>query len=255
MSPSLSHLNTSNTPKEEEASIPNHIAIIMDGNGRWAAARHLARSEGHRAGVEAVHRTVSAAGKLGVRYLTLFGFSTENWRRPKSEVGALMRLLKEYLASQQNLRQLFEAGVRLQVIGDRGQLTQEIVHKIEEAEAYTAANEALVLTIALSYGSRQELVRAVRLLAQQIAQGELESQAIDETKLANMLYTAGLPDPDLLIRTSGEQRLSNFLLWQLAYSELVFLDVLWPDFDAQSLDYAISLYQQRERRYGGISAL
>lgn len=227
---------------------PAHVAIIMDGNGRWAEARGLPRVAGHKRGAEAVRRTLEAAGNLGISYLTLFGFSSENWRRPNHEVGELMGLLRFYLRSE--IDELRRRGVRLRVIGDRGRLAADIVQLINRAEAETAGNDGLVLVLALSYGGRQEIVDAARKLAGEAAGGRLEPAAIDEARFASALDTADIPDPDLLIRTSGEKRISNFLLWQLAYTELVFTDVLWPDFGAEDMVAAVREFHQRERRYG-----
>lgn len=232
---------------------PTHVAIIMDGNGRWANARGLPRIAGHKRGAEAVRRTLEAAGDLGMSYLTLFGFSSENWRRPEQEVGDLMGLLRLYLNSE--IDKLKENGVRLRVIGDRARFDSDIVEMIERAEAETAANARFTLILALSYGGRQEIVNAARLLAQRAVDGEIEPAAIDEATFHGALETAGIPDPDLLIRTSGEKRISNFLLWQLAYTELVFSDVLWPDFGAEDLRSALQEYHSRERRYGAVSPL
>ena len=238
-------------PAVKPSSAPTHVAIIMDGNGRWARARGLPRTIGHRYGAEAVRRTVKAATDLGISYLTLFGFSSENWKRPVSEVTDLMGLLRRYLQSE--IAELHKNGVRLRIIGEREGLAPDIVTLIENAESSTAANTGLNLTIALNYGSRREIVLAARALAAEAAAGKLDPQAIDETMFATRLATAGVPDPDLLIRTSGEQRVSNFLLWQSAYTELVFLDILWPDFGAQHLDDAVREFNRRERRYGASS--
>jgi undecaprenyl diphosphate synthase len=229
-------------------SLPRHIAIIMDGNGRWAQARGLPRIAGHRRGAEALRRTLEAAGDLGVPYLTLFGFSSENWKRPHDEVDDLMGLLRHYLRGE--IAELHRNGVRLRVIGDRARLSVEIVALIENAESLTRDNQAINLTVALSYGGRAEIVAAARAVAAKAAAGELVPQAIDEDVIAAHLFTADLPDPDLLIRTSGEQRISNFLLWQCAYAELVFTKTLWPDFGRADLEQAITEFGGRERRYG-----
>jgi undecaprenyl diphosphate synthase len=229
-------------------SLPRHIAIIMDGNGRWAQARGLPRIAGHRRGAEALRRTLEAAGDLGVPYLTLFGFSSENWKRPHDEVDDLMGLLRHYLRGE--IAELHRNGVRLRVIGDRARLSAEIVALIENAETLTRDNQAINLTVALSYGGRAEIVAAARAVAAKAAAGELVPQAIDEDVIAAHLFTADLPDPDLLIRTSGEQRISNFLLWQCAYAELVFTKTLWPDFGRADLEQAITEFGGRERRYG-----
>lgn len=229
-------------------AIPRHIAVIMDGNGRWAEERGLARTDGHHAGVDAVRRIVRAARDLGVSWLTLFAFSSENWRRPATEVGELMNLLRFYL--RRELNELAKNGVRLCFLGERELMAPDIAAMMAEAESRTRANTALTLTIALNYGSRREIARAARQLATRVAAGEIENADIDENLFDQTLNTLGLPDPDLLVRTSGEQRLSNFLLWQLAYTELVFMPVHWPDFDKQHLTDAIVEYRRRERRYG-----
>jgi undecaprenyl diphosphate synthase len=229
-------------------ALPRHIAIIMDGNGRWAQARGLPRIAGHRRGAEAVRRAVTGARELGIPYLTLFGFSSENWKRPSGEIHDLMGLLRHYLRGE--IAELHKNGVRLKVIGQIGRLAPDIVSLIEHAEELTRDNAAVTLTIALSYGGRAEIVAAVRAIAAQVARGSLAVDAVDEDCLARHLFTVDLPDPDLLIRTSGEQRISNFLLWQCAYSELVFTKTLWPDFAKSDLDQAIDEYCGRERRYG-----
>jgi undecaprenyl diphosphate synthase len=229
-------------------ALPRHVAIIMDGNGRWAKARGLPRVAGHRRGAEAVRRTVAAAAELRIPYLTLFGFSSENWKRPSAEVDDLMGLLRHYL--RREIAELHRDGVRLKVIGQLGRLAPDIVSLIDHAVQLTRGNSAVNLTIALSYGSRAEIVAAVRSIAQQVIDGRLAVGAIDEACLARHLFTADLPDPDLLIRTSGEKRISNFLLWQCAYAELVFTETLWPDFAKSDLDQAIDEYCGRERRYG-----
>jgi undecaprenyl diphosphate synthase len=229
-------------------TLPAHIAIIMDGNGRWAKSRGLPRTAGHRRGVEAVRRVVRAAGELGIGYLTLYGFSSENWKRPIDEIVDLMGLLRRYLRAE--TAELHRGNVRLRVIGDRTALDPDIVALIEGAEEQMRDNTGLNLTVALSYGSRQELTAAARSLAREVAAGRIDPEAIDENMFESHLLTHGQPDPDLLIRTSGEQRVSNFLLWQTAYTELVFSDVLWPDFDREHLTAAIREYGRRERRYG-----
>jgi undecaprenyl diphosphate synthase len=228
--------------------VPRHIAIIMDGNGRWAQARGLPRIAGHRRGAEAVRRTVSAAGELGIPYLTLFGFSSENWKRPHDEVDDLMGLLRHYLRGE--IAELHRNGVRLRVIGDLGRLAPDIVTLIANAEELTRGNSGVNLTIALSYGGRAEIAAAVRAIAGKAVKGDLAPEAIDEALISRHLFTADIPDPDLLIRTSGEQRISNFLLWQCAYSELVFTKALWPDFGRGDLEQAIADYGCRDRRYG-----
>jgi undecaprenyl diphosphate synthase len=227
---------------------PLHVAIIMDGNGRWAETRGLPRAAGHQQGAEAVRRSVKGAVNQGVKYLTLFGFSSENWKRPAMEVRDLMGLLRLYL--RREIKALNKEGVRFKVIGDRQQLDSDIVALISEAERTTAANERLVLTIALSYGSRAEITQAVRRIAEEAADGRLRPEEISESLIDQHLYTSELPDPDLLIRTSGEQRISNFLLWQLAYTEFLFLDIHWPDFSENDLAAAVETFQARDRRYG-----
>ncbi|WP_374309218.1 isoprenyl transferase [Dongia sp.] len=227
---------------------PRHIAIIMDGNGRWARARGLPRTVGHNSGAEAVRQAVKGAVACGVDYLTLFGFSSENWKRPTAEIDDLMGLLKLYL--KREIEELHQNGVRMQVIGDRSRLGTDVVALIEAAEAKTAANKKLTLTIALSYGSRAEIVLAAKRLAEAVQRGELSPNQIDEARFERFLFTADMPDPDLLIRTSGEKRISNFLLWQCAYAEFVFLEKHWPDFGQDDLKSAIAEYLGRNRRYG-----
>ena len=227
---------------------PAHIAIIMDGNGRWAKARGLPRSVGHNHGAEAVRRTVKAAVANGIQYLTLFGFSSENWKRPRAEVNDLMGLLRFYL--RREIDELDGNGVRLQVIGERARLGADIVQLIAESEARTAGNRKLCLTIALSYGGRAELVDAAQRAMQAALSGELTPAEMTEAHFGRFLSTAGTPDPDLLIRTSGEKRISNFLLWQCAYAEFVFIEKHWPDFDADDLKAAIDEFRGRTRRYG-----
>ncbi len=230
---------------------PRHVAIIMDGNGRWAKMRGLPRVAGHQRGAEAVRHAVTAAGKLGISYLTLFGFSAENWKRPAGEVHALMGLLRLYLRNEIN--ELDNSNVRLRVVGERSKLAPDIVMLIDQAEERTRHNSGLTLLLALSYGGRQEVLQAVRSLARDAVQGQIDAEAIDEDTFAARLFTAGLPDPDLLIRTSGERRISNFLLWQCAYSEMLFIDTLWPDFAEQDLVQAVRDFMCRDRRYGEIA--
>jgi undecaprenyl diphosphate synthase len=227
---------------------PAHVAIIMDGNGRWAKSRGLPRIAGHRRGAESVRRAITASVELGVSYLTLFGFSSENWKRPTDEVNDLMGLLRHYLRGE--IAELHKQGVRMKVIGDRARLAPDIVTLIDNAETLTRDNKRLTLIVALSYGGRDDIVQAARKLAEDVAAGRIQAKDIDETRLSSSLFTAGIPDPDLLIRTSGEQRISNFLLWQLAYTELVFTETLWPDFGRDDLEKAISDYHGRERRFG-----
>jgi undecaprenyl diphosphate synthase len=226
--------------------LPAHVAIIMDGNGRWAAQRHLPRVEGHRAGIASVRETVETSARLGIPVLTLYAFSIENWKRPRAEVAALMALLRRYLRSE--LHMLLEHGIRFKVIGRKDALAPEIQRELSEAEARTAAHTGMQFNIALNYGGRAEIVDAVR---RALAAG-IPPEEIDEARFAGLLYTAGQPDPDLLIRTSGELRVSNFLLWQIAYAEIWVTDTLWPDFRARHLLDAIVDFQKRERRYGGI---
>ena len=228
--------------------IPTHIAVIMDGNGRWARSRGMLRLEGHRNGVNAVRRTIEGAAEIGIRYLTLFSFSSENWRRPDEEVGELMNLLRRYLKSE--IADLHAKGIRFRVIGDRARLSKDIVRLVEEAESTTAENTGMTLVLALSYGGRHDIAEAARNLATSVSLGLIRADAIDETVFAAHLGTAGIPDPDLLIRTSGEWRISNFLLWECAYTEFVFLDKYWPDFGKEDLQQAVDEYGKRERRYG-----
>lgn len=236
------------TSQEPSPPPPRHVAIIMDGNGRWATSRGLPRIAGHRAGAEAVRRTVRAAKEFGIEYLTLFGFSSENWKRPLAEVDDLMGLLRHYLRGE--IAELHKNGVRLRIIGQRERLAPDIVTLIENGEALTRGNTGLNLIIALSYGGRAEIAIAARTIAEEVAAGRLSPGQIDETCVAGHLHTSGIPDPDLLIRTSGEQRISNFLLWQTAYSEFIFTDTLWPDFAQSDLARALQDYHARDRRYG-----
>jgi undecaprenyl diphosphate synthase len=230
---------------------PRHVAIIMDGNGRWAKARSLPRTAGHRRGVETVRDTVRAAGELGIEYLTLFGFSTENWKRPLDEVNFLMGLLRHYLRAE--LEGLAKEGARLRVVGHRDGLAPDIVDMIRTAEDRTRANSRINVSIALNYGGRADIVQAARRLAEGVSHGRITVDSIDEDMLERHLLTHELPELDLLIRTGGEQRISNFLLWQSAYTELVFSDALWPDFGKAHLERAIADFRRRERRYGSIS--
>jgi undecaprenyl diphosphate synthase len=235
-----------------EFTIPRHVAIIMDGNGRWAAARGLPRAEGHRRGVEALRRTVRAAGDLGIGILTIFSFSAENWSRPPSEIRELMGLLRRFIRN--DLADLHRNGVHVRVIGDRDDLAPDIRGLLEEAEELTKDNDKLTLVVAFNYGARQEIARAAQRLAAEVAAGRVAVAGVTADKLATYLDAPDLPDPDLIIRTSGEQRLSNFLLWQAAYSELVFVPVYWPDFDRAALEQAIVEFRGRERRFGGLVA-
>src|SRR5689334_7160112 len=232
--------------------VPRHVAIIMDGNGRWAAARGLPRVEGHRRGVEALRKTVRAAGDMGIRCLTIFSFSSENWQRPASEVRDLMGLLRLFI--RKDLAELHGNGVRVRVIGERDSLDPDIRRLLEEAEELTRANTNLLLVVAFNYGARDEIARAVQRIAADVASGAVKPDAITEEMIGQHLDAPEIADPDLIIRTSGEQRLSNFLLWQAAYSELVFTPVYWPDFDRAALEAAIEEYRRRERRFGGLAA-
>jgi undecaprenyl diphosphate synthase len=230
---------------------PAHVAIIMDGNGRWAQMRGLPRQEGHRRGLEALRAAVRNAGELGVRILTLYSFSTENWRRPATEVSFLLGLLKRFV--EKDLGELHASGVRVRIIGGRDDLSPDLRRLVEHAETLTRDNTAMTLVVAFNYGARDEIVRAARALAADAAAGRVDAAAIDEAMLASRLDTADLPDPELVIRTSGETRISNFLLWQAAYAEFVFLPVLWPDFDRAAFEEALAEYGRRERRFGGVS--
>jgi undecaprenyl diphosphate synthase len=245
-------MSTASLPANADPSPgPNHVAIIMDGNGRWAKARGLLRVAGHRRGADAVRRVVRGAGELGIPILTLFAFSTENWTRPADEVNDLMGLLRHYLRNE--LDELHKNGARLRVIGNREGLAPDIVRDISDAENMTRSNSRIDVNICINYGARAEILQATRSLARQVEAGELSADRIDEDLFEGELLTAGVPDPDLLIRTSGEQRISNFMLWQCAYAELVFVDTLWPDFGKEHLEQAIAEFRRRERRYGGVS--
>ena len=237
-------------PGQGEGRVPRHVAIIMDGNGRWAKARGLPRSAGHRAGAEAARKAVRAAGEAGVECLTLYAFSSENWRRPADEISDLTGLLKFYV--KRELEGLHKEGVRLRILGDHNAFETDVARLVDAAVARTAGNRRMTVAIALNYGARGELVNAARKLAGQAAAGALDPEAIDEARIEAALDTHDLPPLDLLIRTSGEQRLSNFLLWQAAYAELLFVETLWPDFDGDNLRAALAEYARRERRYGGL---
>jgi undecaprenyl diphosphate synthase len=234
------------------AIIPEHVAIIMDGNGRWANKRGLTRTMGHSKGVEAVKETVRAAGELGVKYLTLFAFSSENWSRPEAEVNDLLGLLRRFI--RRDLAELHRENVRIKVIGEREKLRGDILPLLLEAEETTRYNTALTLVIAFNYGARDEMARAMAKIARKVEAGLVNPGAIDASMISDHLDTAGIPDPDLIIRTSGEERLSNFLLWQAAYSEFVFLPDYWPDFDRNLFVEALKIYASRDRRFGGLSA-
>ncbi len=231
---------------------PAHVAIIMDGNGRWAEARGLPRRAGHRAGVEALRRTVRNAGELGVSWLTVYAFSSENWSRPRSEVNDLMGLLRLFI--RRDLAELHQNGVRVRIVGDRVTLEPDIKALLQEAENLTAGNTSMNLVIAFNYGSRDEIVRAAAALLHDIQAGKVDADALTIERFGAYLDTAGIPDPDLIIRTSGEQRLSNFLLWQAAYAEFVFVQGHWPDFSREDLAAAIATFSGRERRFGGVTA-
>jgi len=233
-----------------DTSVPRHIAIIMDGNGRWAKERGLPRRDGHRAGAESVRECVTACKELGVEYLTLYAFSTENWNRPAAEVTALMLLLERFLVEK--AEELMKQNVRLQAIGHLDRLPEKTRRKLDQAIARTAGNTSLTLVLALSYGSREEIVEAARSLAADAAAGKLDPASIDGATFASRLYTAGIPDPDLLIRTSGELRVSNFLLWQISYAEIVIFKKCWPDFHQADLFEAAQEYARRHRRFGGL---
>ena len=232
--------------------IPRHVAIIMDGNGRWAAGRGLPRSAGHKQGVEALRNAVRKAADLGIEYLTIYSFSSENWSRPASEVSFLLELLRRFI--RLDVGELHQAGVKITVIGEREGLEPGIVALLEEAESLTRDNSQFKLIVAFNYGSRQEITRAVRVIAQKVSEGKIDPDDVTPAVLANYLDTGGVPDPDLLIRTGGEQRLSNYLLWQCAYTEFVFVDEYWPDFTAEVFERAIGQYLSRERRFGSIKA-
>ncbi|RDI56695.1 isoprenyl transferase [Microvirga subterranea] len=236
----------------EGEGLPAHVAIIMDGNGRWAAQRGLPRLEGHRRGVEAIRRAVRAAGDLGIQYLTVYSFSAENWRRPAQEVSDLMGLLKRFV--RHDLADLHRNNIRVRIIGERQGLSPDIGMLLDEAEQLTRSNTGLTLVIAFNYGGRQEIVQAMRELARQVKAGTLDPEAIDMETVERALDTQGIPDPDLVIRTSGEQRISNFLTWQTAYSEFVFIPDFWPDFDEATFRAALAEYRRRDRRFGGLSA-
>lgn len=255
----LEHLARKWTRKEKQSvpaelvvtdKIPEHVAVIMDGNGRWAKMRNLPRVAGHRAGMKAVKQVVKAADEIGVRYMTMYAFSTENWKRPRDEVDFLMNLPQEFLSTE--LDELIERGVRIRMLGSKDELPSHTLKALQEAEERTRENTGLQLNFALNYGGRDEIVKAFAALASQVKTGQLDPEKLDEELISRYLYTSEIPDPDLLIRTSGEIRLSNFMLWQLAYTELWFTDVLWPDFTREHFFQAIVEYQGRARRYGAV---
>lgn len=232
--------------------IPRHVALILDGNGRWAKKRGLPRSMGHKEGCITVEKTVEIAARMGIEYLTVYGFSTENWKRSEEEVGALMQLFRYYMVRL--LKVASANNVRVRMIGERTRFAQDIIDGINRLEAETRDNTGLTFVIAVNYGGRDEITRAVRRLAKDCAEGRQDADGITQKVLESYLDTAGMPDPDLLIRTSGELRLSNYLLWQLAYTEIYVTDCLWPDFDQEELERAIRAYNRRDRRYGGVKA-
>lgn len=230
--------------------VPAHIAIIMDGNGRWAKSRFMPRTYGHKVGVETIRKVVKECSRLGVKYLTLYAFSTENWKRPKDEVSALMGLLVKYLRNE--LEELHKNNVKILTIGDISKLPQACIEELDHAKEKTKDNRGLVMSLALNYGGRNDLVNAVKKISQEVLNGKISIEEIGDDLISNHLSTKESPDPDLVVRTSGEQRLSNFLLWELAYSEFYFTDIHWPDFDEKELQKAIFAYQSRDRRFGGI---
>jgi len=242
--------HTSQLSQQARALLPTHVAIIMDGNGRWAKQRHLPRVEGHRHGVEAVRAVVRAAGEIGIKYLTLYAFSVENWNRPQEEVDTLMKYLARFLKSE--IGELNRNNVRLEVIGQIYRLPEFVQEQLKKTQAALAKNNGLTLILALSYGGRTEIIEAVRDIAAQVRQGKIEPAEINEKTVSEHLYTRHFPDPDLLIRTSGEMRVSNFLLWQISYSEFVVTPTLWPDFRRQQFLEAIEEYARRHRRFGGV---
>ena len=239
-------------PANPAFEAPRHVAIIMDGNGRWASARGLPRREGHRRGVEALRKIVRAAGEIGIQILTIFSFSAENWSRPAAEIRDLMGLLRLFI--RHDLAELHRNNVRVRIIGEREGLESEILRLLEEAEELTRNNSGLTLVVAFNYGARQEIARAARRIAQEAAKGTLDPATVTAETVARFLDAPDLPDPDVIIRTSGELRLSNFLLWQAAYSEFVFVPTYWPDFDRAALENALAEYCRRERRFGGLAA-
>jgi len=234
----------------EELRIPKHVAIILDGNGRWAKKKFMPRTYGHTQGAKTVEKICEEAWRMGIKYLTVYAFSTENWKRPENEVDAIMKILRNYLKNCLSISE--KNDMRVRVIGDRSRLSEDIVASIAQLEEKSKNNHGLNLQVALNYGSRDEILRAVRKVAAKVQEGELSVEEIDEQCFAGCLDTSDIPDPELMIRTSGEQRLSNYLLWQLAYAEFYFTDVLWPDFDKKELEKAIQYFNKRERRFGGV---
>ena len=241
---------TDTNPIPERERLPRHIAMIMDGNGRWARQHGLERIEGHVRGAETVRQMAEECARIGIGQLTLYSFSSENWKRPKHEVDFLMGLLKQYVIDERPV--IMKNNIRFRVIGRRGELDADVVHEIEETERISAGNPGLTLALAVNYGSRAEIVDAVRSIAQSVRDGKLEPNAIDESTISNSLYTAGMPDPDLLIRTAGEMRLSNYLLWQISYAELWVTQTYWPDFTIEVFHQALRDFAARERRFGGL---
>ena len=234
----------------EELTLPKHVAIILDGNGRWAKKRLMPRKYGHAQGAKTVEKICEEAWRMGIKYLTVYAFSTENWKRPEDEINAIMKLLRDYLKNCLEISK--KNDMRVRVIGDRSGLKDDIVKAIEDLEENSKNNKGLNFQVALNYGGRDEITRAVRSIAQQVKEGTLKVEDIDQDKISSFLDTADIPDPDLMIRTSGEQRISNYLLWQLAYSEFYFTDVLWPDFTKEDLEKAVAFYNKRDRRFGGV---
>lgn len=249
-------MNASPNPSAREEAgppcIPQHVAIIMDGNGRWAQARGLSRTEGHKHGLDALRGAIRHAARTGIDYVTIFSFSSENWSRPETEIKFLLSLLRRFV--QRDLLELHQANIRIKVIGERDNLEPSIRTLLEEAENLTCDNTGMTLVVAFNYGARDELTRAIKRLVEQAQTGELTSDQVDENLVSSSLDTCGIPDPDLIIRTSGELRLSNFLLWQAAYTEFYFPDVYWPDFDDKAFDEALANFAGRNRRFGGLSA-
>lgn len=234
----------------EELRIPKHVAIILDGNGRWAKKRLMPRKYGHAHGAKTVEKVCEEAWRMGIKYLTVYAFSTENWKRPEDEINAIMKLLRDYLKNCMEISR--KNDMRVRVIGDRSRLSDDIVKAIEELEEESKNNNGLNFQVALNYGGRDEITRAVRNIAQQVKDGTIKVEDINQDTISSSLDTADIPDPDLMIRTSGEQRISNYLLWQLAYSEFYFTDVLWPDFTKEDLEKAVAFYNKRDRRFGGV---
>jgi undecaprenyl diphosphate synthase len=239
------------TENNSRTTLPKHVAIIMDGNGRWAQAQGLPRVEGHRRGAETVQRILEACGRIGIEYLTLYCFSNENWKRPQAELDFLMRLLKQYLIQERP--SLMKNNIRLQIIGRRDGLPADVLEEMDRSVETTAGNQSLTLCLAINYGARQEMVDAVRAIANDIADGQMTIDSIDEKTISDRLYTADIPDPDLLIRTSGEMRISNFLLWQISYSELWVTAKAWPEFTDEDFEAALAEYASRQRRFGGLA--